>query len=579
MNAKKMMSLVFGAIGLTAVITGILTAMVDSRIDRLNDAARVRYLSYQLADELRQSSDDLTRLARTYAITGDEKYERMYLDILAIRNGEKPRPENYHQIYWDLVLNYGEKPKPDGKLQAIKSMMKELGFSDEEFGYLDEAQRNSDALVGLEVRAMNAVKGLFIDPNSKNYTVQGEPDMALARELLHSNQYHAEKAKIMAPIDKFFTALDRRTGVEFESQLSNLHAALIWAQSALVLMILVALGGFYLVKSNIVSPLVKTCRQLGSIQKAKDLSQRISVNAQGEIAEIEAQINSFITSLSGSLQSTDAIAREVAELTNQTRTAVRQSRENTDSVAHELDTSASAMEEMTATLSHVSENTQDAESRAAENETHVTLGQETVHQAMKAMDILESEFSNTQNAMQHLVNESSQVSNVLGVIKAIAEQTNLLALNAAIEAARAGEQGRGFAVVADEVRSLAQRTQDSTKEIDDIVASLQSRTSQVSGSVTQAAGMMQKAGDELKRIVSVFEDIRQSTAAIHGVNTQVATSTEEQSLVSRDIANSLMVIRDSSMTVKQIIDTLETTCSELDGKANKLREQAAEYRY
>lgn len=91
--------------------------------------------------------------------------------------------------------------------------------------------------------------------------------------------------------------------------------------------------------------------------------------------------------------------------------------------------------------------------------------------------------------------------------------------------------------------------------------------------------MMQKAGDELKRIVSVFDDIRQSTAAIHGVNTQVATSTEEQSLVSRDIANSLMVIRDSSMTVKQIIDGLEQTCSELDGKANHLREKAAEYRY
>ncbi|MBT1446454.1 methyl-accepting chemotaxis protein [Shewanella sp. JM162201] len=579
MNAKKMMSLVFGAIGVTALVTGVLTYMVGDRIDTLNNAAKVRYLSYQLADELRQSSDDLTRLARTYALTGDEKYERMYLDILAIRNGEKPRPEKYHQIYWDLVLNYGDKPKPDGKMQAIKAMMQELGFTADEFAFLDEAQRNSDALVDLEVEAMNAVKGLFLDPSTQKYTKQGDPDLKLARELLHSDKYHAEKAKIMAPIDKFFTELDERTGVEFDTRLSELHSALTWSQLALLLVLAVAALGFWSVKSNIVNPLSRTSRELNDIQRAKDLSQRITVAAEGEIGDIARQINSFISALADSLKSTDQIAREVVELTRQTRQAVNASRENSDSVAKELDTSASAMEEMTATLSHVSENTQDAESRAAENENHVTQGQDTVHNAMRAMGVLEQEFGNTQGAMQHLVNESSQVSNVLSVIKAIAEQTNLLALNAAIEAARAGEQGRGFAVVADEVRSLAQRTQESTKEIDDIVASLQSRTSQVNNSVTQAAGMMQKAGDELKHIVEVFEDIRSSTAAIHGVNTQVATSTEEQSLVSRDIANSLMVIRDSSMMVKSIIDSLEQTCTQLDSKASKMSEQAAEFRF
>ncbi|GIU33878.1 methyl-accepting chemotaxis protein [Shewanella hafniensis] len=544
---------------------------MKSKIDLFNDAASIRYQSYQLADELRQGSDDLTRLARTYAVTGDEKYEKMYMDILAIRNGEKPRPEKYHQIYWDLVLSYGDKPKPDGARIAIKEQMKSLGFSDEEFRYLEQAQKNSDALVALEVKAMNAVKGIFMDPNTQTYTIKGEPNLTMARELLHSDQYHREKAKIMQPIDEFFTALDKRTDGDVNGRLDSLHAALNWSQLVLFIVILAAVGGFIIVKSRIVTPLVQTCSELLDIQRSKNLARRISVTTQGEIGEIVNQINLFISSLASSLSTTDGIAKEVADLAKQTKASIQVSRESSNRVARELDASASAMEEMTTTLVHVSESTSNAESRAAENEAHVTVGKQTVSEALKAMSVLETEFTNTQDSMSHLVNESTQVSNVLSVIKAIAEQTNLLALNAAIEAARAGEQGRGFAVVADEVRSLAQRTQDSTKEIDDIVASLQSRTNQVGTSVTQAATLMQKAGVELQRIVAVFEDIRHSTEAIHGINTQVAASTEEQSLVSKEIASSMMVIRDNSREVSQIIEQIESTSISLDNQSQILR--------
>ena len=579
MNTKTMMSVVFSTIVASAVITAVLSFNVKSKIELFNDAANVRYQSYQIADELRQSSDDLTRLARTYAVTGDEKYEKMYMDILAIRNGEKPRPEKYHQIYWDLVLSYGDKPKPDGARVAIKSQMKALGFSDEEFHYLEQAQQNSDALVALEVKAMNAVKGIFMDPNTQTYSIKGEPNLAMARELLHSDQYHREKAKIMQPIDEFFTALDKRTEGEVNNRLDSLNMALNASQFVLFLVIVVAVGGFVIVKSRIVTPIVQTCRELLDIQRSKNLARRISVSAQGEIGEIVNQINLFISSLASSLATTDGIAKEVADLAKQTKASIQVSRESSNRVAKELDASASAMEEMTTTLVHVSESTSNAEIRAAENETHVGVGQDTVSEALNAMAVLESEFTTTQDSMQHLVNESTQVSNVLSVIKAIAEQTNLLALNAAIEAARAGEQGRGFAVVADEVRSLAQRTQDSTKEIDDIVASLQNRTNQVGSSVTQAASLMQKASNELQRIVTVFDDIRHSTAAIHGINTQVAASTEEQSLVSKDIATSLVVIRDNSREVSQIIEQIESTSISLDNQSQALRTKAGEYQF
>lgn len=579
MKTKTMMSVVFSTIVASAVITAVLSFNLKSKVDLFNDAASIRYQSYQVADELRQSSDDLTRFARTYAVTGDEKYEKMYMDILAIRNGEKPRPEKYHQIYWDLVLNYGDKPKPDGAKVVMKTKMQALGFSDEEFRYLDEAQQNSNALVAIELKAMNAVKGIFLDPNTQAYTVKGDPNIVMARELLYSEQYHKEKVKIMTPIDNFFSALDKRTEGEVVHRLDNLHSALNWVQLVLLLVILAAVSGFVIVKSRIVTPLVQMCRELLDIQQSKNLARRITVTTQGEIGEIVNQINLFIASLANSLSTTDSIAKEVADLAKQTKASIQISRESSNRVARELDASASAMEEMTTTLVHVSESTSNAESRAAENETHVTVGQQTVSEALKAMSVLEGAFTNTQDSMLHLVNESTQVSNVLGVIKAIAEQTNLLALNAAIEAARAGEQGRGFAVVADEVRSLAQRTQDSTKEIDDIVASLQNRTHQVGTSVTQAATLMQKAGGELQRIVVVFEDIRSSTEAIHGLNTQVAASTEEQSLVSKEIATSMIVIRDNSREVSQIIEQIESTSICLDNQSQMLRTKAGEYQF
>jgi hypothetical protein len=117
----------------------------------------------------------------------------MYLDILDIRNGNKPRPQNYHQIYWDLMINYGDKPKPDGETIALLATMKNLGFTGQEFALLNEAQKNSNARVQMEVSAMNAVKGLFPDATGR-YTVQGEPDFEAASNLLHSVEYHREKA-------------------------------------------------------------------------------------------------------------------------------------------------------------------------------------------------------------------------------------------------------------------------------------------------------------------------------------------------------------------------------------------------
>ena len=138
----------------------ILSLWFHHKLDR---SQKKRYLSYIAADELRQSSDDLTRMVRTYAVTNDPRYEKMYWDILAIRKGEKARPVRYESIYWDFVASANEKPRPDGQKISLLKIMEDLEFTQEEFDKLAEAQRHSDELVKTEVIAMHAMKGEFLD--------------------------------------------------------------------------------------------------------------------------------------------------------------------------------------------------------------------------------------------------------------------------------------------------------------------------------------------------------------------------------------------------------------------------------
>ena len=193
-----------------------LVSLINNQANEVKKIQDRKVQSLLLAYEMRQSSDDLTRLARTFSATSDSKYEKMYWDIINIRNGEKERPQKYNRIYWDLVLEYGQKPKPDGEKISLNKMMKDAGFTKTEFAYLSEAQKNSNDLIQLETVAMNAAKGLFEDANGK-FTIKKNPDNALAVKLTHSNKYHAEKAKIVKPIDDFMAALDERTSKEVQS--------------------------------------------------------------------------------------------------------------------------------------------------------------------------------------------------------------------------------------------------------------------------------------------------------------------------------------------------------------------------
>ncbi|ASC59935.1 methyl-accepting chemotaxis protein [Vibrio vulnificus] len=555
MNINSTMKLVFGVIGLGIVISVVTVLQLNGLLQKVNQMSQVRYQSYQAADELRQSSDDLTRLGRTYVLTGDETYEKMYMDILAIRNGDKPRPQNYHTIYWDLVLNYGQKPKADGARISLQKMMENLGFTQSEFQLLKQAQQNSDALVNMEVKAMNAVKGLYPD-SSGNYTRRAEPDMAMAAKLLHSKEYHQEKAKIMAPIDEFFKELEARTNRQFDAAAHDVTTTVMIGNVSLIVVFVIAIIGYVLVNRKVVKPIDQMANILKEVDVNSDLTLRVDDKSNNELGVIGTTINKVLISYAKTINKINQVNDTISNISEAIQSITHRNISMAGQQNQEMEMAATAMEEMTAALSNVAQSTNMAEQYAGSAEKEASTSKSVFDKTTREFSVLEGEFTNTSEIIQQLAEESSNVGNVLDVIKAIAEQTNLLALNAAIEAARAGEQGRGFAVVADEVRSLAQRTQDSTGEIESIIMTLQEKAKQSTSTIQSSADKMQSTRTNMGVANEALGTIQGSAVEIHKLNTSIAAATEEQLAVSDEISSNLANIKNLSSEMNEAINQL-----------------------
>jgi signal transduction histidine kinase/DNA-binding response OmpR family regulator len=312
---------------LIALLIGIFTLMMlEMQNQSALAASELRhYESYKLADELRQSSDDLTRMARTYVVTGDPRYEEYFRRILAIRNGEAPRPENYGGVYWDLVTAADEKPTPDGQPVALQALMRRLGFTDAEFAKLREAQANSDALVALEDRAMAAAKGLYPDTEG-NYTVRGEPDLELARQLMHGAAYHRAKAEIMRPIEAFLVMVEARTAQELSAHRDRRRRLALTALALTGLAVgLVALA-FTLVHRRVSRPVAELADAAHRVEGG-DYGGRVAVRTQDEIGLLSRAFNQMSAAIEQDAEERQrsaeqlAQAREAAESANHAKSA------------------------------------------------------------------------------------------------------------------------------------------------------------------------------------------------------------------------------------------------------------------
>ena len=307
--------------------------------------------------------------------------------------------------------------------------------------------------------------------------------------------------------------------------------------------LLLGLLMFGWLSAQLVRPLNLAVRSMEDIASGEgDLTRRLPVEGRDEMARLAAAFNHFIvrvqdtvrqvTSSSGKVSGS---AQSMLDITLMTGDGVQRQRSEIESVA-------TAMNEMTATVQEVARNAAHAAAAAGEASEEAQNGRRVVEASIQSIRALAADIVATAESIDRLSADSDAIGSVMDVIRGVAEQTNLLALNAAIEAARAGEHGRGFAVVADEVRTLAQRTQQSTREIQimverlqggarDAVAAMERGREQTEATVRQAAG----AGESLAAIT-------RSVASISDMNTQIATAAEEQSAVAEEINRNIATI-------------------------------------
>ena len=578
MTIKNLFLALLAALTLLLCLVLLSVISLKSASDEVARSFDLRYRSYLLADELRQSSDDLTRLARTYAVTGDAKYEKQYFDILDIRNGKKPRPEHYERIYWDFVAAGIDKPQPDGATASLQALMKEAGFSEQEFAKLKEAQNNSDALVKNETIAMNAVKGLF-DDGTGQFTKKGDPDLELARKLTHDENYHKYKAQIMKPVDEFLELLDKRTSAAVE-QANQAKTRMQYWVTGLVLFsiaflvvalltvyrrIIAALGGELAVASEVVKQVA-----------AGDLSVEIPVANTDSTSLLAAMkvMQSNLQKLIGEIQTdADMVASAAKKMTIAAEDVAWSSNQQS---ASSLEIAA-AMEQSTVSINLMSDSANRAQTISGDSELLMNETSGVVSEAVNRIAKIATVVEQASQTVRTVGQESENVSKIVLVIKEVADQTNLLALNAAIEAARAGEQGRGFAVVADEVRRLAERTTQSTQEITTMISSMQSSARDAVTCIEDAVANVNEGVILTKRVGESVSRLGASSHEVKGVIIDVSSALREQNAASNEIARNVEQIAQTGERNSGAVGAVAKAATELQQLANSLTDSARHF--
>ena len=289
MTIRTILTIFLAVIVAELILLAIVISMMIAGQQELVDTENRRFQAYKIGDELRQSSDDLTRMARTYAVTGNPIYEQYFRDILEIRNGNKPRPANYDRIYWDLVMATGAKPKDEGKRLSLKDRIEELNLTSNERGLLAEAQINSDSLVSLEETAMNAVKGRFA-AGPDDTVVQRDPDRELARALLFGEIYHQAKASIMKPIDAFLVSLEQRMNEEVSQASTTLRTNVTTAAILVALTLLTLAALAVAIGRRVLTPVGELLKQSNAIAHGS-YGNQVSLRTNDEIGILSRAFN------------------------------------------------------------------------------------------------------------------------------------------------------------------------------------------------------------------------------------------------------------------------------------------------
>ncbi len=338
--------------------------------------------------------------------------------------------------------------------------------------------------------------------------------------------------------------------------------------------VIIAAIGFVLVRilsNQIFKPIEVITKAVNALtQNDGDLTARLPIKDENEISKLADNFNVFLEQLHGMFCQVSESSQSVKNISDSVKTEMSQAMKLSENQSESTHTVAAAVNEMEMTVLEISESANRASEIANDSQDETVKGNAYVVETIEQMTLLEQSMASSVQSVSELSDEIQSITHVLEVIKGISEQTNLLALNAAIEAARAGEQGRGFAVVADEVRTLAQKTAESTEEINSMINTLKSKASDTVSAIEVGSNSTKQTSDRLSQTGETLSDVSTKIESLTEVNTQVATATKEQTSATSEISHNIVLISDTASETKDKVLQSTELCNQLNEEANSL---------
>ncbi|SDS66967.1 methyl-accepting chemotaxis protein [Pseudomonas granadensis] len=445
---------------------------------------------------------------------------------------------------------------------------------------LTETQRRYEGLIALpEERALfdrfKVAEHKYLELQAQVVQLSGQNRVAEASTILNE-QMSALADEIAATLRELVDLNKHNANLATEAARQVFNHSRVWVAAMIALTALITIGLAWLLTRSIVVPLTQSL-SVAEVVAGGDLTGDIHIAGKDEPARLLQALKSMQHNLRDTIRRISESSTQLASASEELSSVTEDATRGLHQQSQEIEQAATAVNQMTAAVEEVANNAVATSEASRESDRIARQGREQVQQTVTSIEFLAGDVTQNAAKVEDLAQKIHGISKVLDVIRSIAEQTNLLALNAAIEAARAGDAGRGFAVVADEVRALAHRTQQSTQEIEQMIGGIQQGTDSAVSSMQQSNTRARSTLELAKSAGMALEEIASAFTLINERNLVIASASEEQAAVAREVDRNLMNIRDLAMQTSAGANQTSAASQELSRLAVDLNGMVARF--